>query len=202
MSAISTSRYRSVLPILLVMAALSVSSVGWAAADNGVNLEQFRMAVTVPAVTLIDQQGKAQPLQNVFKDKVVVVDFVFTSCRSVCPIITAVMKRIQQLLAEHLGDSVVLVSISLQPEQDTPEKLAQFSGQFGNSPHWLWLTGTAAEVAQALSAFGINPSAAAETHPPLVFVGRGNDWFKWVGLPDAQQVAQAALALSNQQVTP
>lgn len=188
--------------LLPLIASLSASSVALAATDDIAKLAQFRTAVTVPAVTLLDQQANTQPLQRLFQDKVVVVNFVFTSCRSVCPIITAVMKRIQQLLAEHLGDSVVLVSISLQPEQDTPEKLAQFSGQFGNSPHWLWLTGTAAEVAQALSAFGINPSAAAETHPPLVFVGRGNDWFKWVGLPDAQQVAQAALALSNQQVTP
>lgn len=187
---------------MLLIAALLVSSAALAVTDDMAKLAQFRTTVTVPAVTLLDQQTNVQPLQRLFQDKVVVVNFVFTSCRSVCPIITAVMKRIQQLLAGHLGDSVVLVSISLQPEQDTPEKLAQFSLSLGNLPHWLWLTGATADVAQTLSAFGINPNAAAEAHPPLVFVGRGNDWFKWVGLPDAQQVAQAALALSAQQFAP
>lgn len=193
---------RLLLPLMLLIAALSVSTAVLAATDDIAKLAQFRTAVSVPAVTLLDQQTNAQPLKRLFQDKVVVVNFVFTSCRSVCPIITAVMKRIQQLLAGHLGDSVVLVSISLQPQQDTPEKLAQFSASLGSLPHWLWLTGVAADVAQTLSAFGINPNAAAEAHPPLVFVGRGNDWFKWVGLPDAQQVAQAALALSAQQVAP
>lgn len=195
--------WRSMAVLLLIALALIGPSQSFAA-DPRANLESFRTQVALPAVTLIDQHGQPQPLQELFKDKVVVVDFVFTSCRSVCPIITAVMKRIHQLVKPALGESLLLVSITLTPQQDTPAQLAQFTDKLGDFPHWLWLSGEPTAVAQAIQAFGINPNAAPETHPPLIFIGRENDWFKWVGLPDAEAIAQAALNLlpSKSRVAP
>lgn len=205
MMSISSGRsLRRSMAVLWLMAVALLGPNKSLAAETTANLESFRTQVVLPAVTLIDQHGQPQPLQDLFKDKVVVVDFVFTSCRSVCPIITAVMKRIHQLVKPALGESLLLVSITLTPQQDTPAQLAQFTDKLGDFPHWLWLSGEPTAVAQAIQAFGINPNAAPETHPPLIFIGRENDWFKWVGLPDAKAIAQVALNLlpSKSRVAP
>ncbi|PPD30572.1 MAG: hypothetical protein CTY19_15660 [Methylomonas sp.] len=192
---------RSMAVLWLIAVALVGSSQSFAA-ETPANLETFRTQVALPSVVLVDQFGNSHQLESLFKEHVVVVDFVFTSCRSVCPIITAVMKRVHQVLKNSLGDSLLLVSITLAPQQDSPEQLAQFANKLGNFPHWLWLSGEPPAVGQAIQAFGINPNAAPETHPPLIVVGQGKDWFKWVGLPDAQTIAQAALTMLQKQKNP
>lgn len=161
------------------------------------DLQSFRTSVSVPSVTLTDHNGRKQTLEALFKDNIVVMDFIFTSCRSICPIMTAVMRRIYTLLGDFMGHSVLLVSISVDPSRDTAEKLAEFSAKTGNHPHWLWLTGAPSDIARVLQAFAINPNGTPETHPPVLFVGHGDLWFKWVGLPNAQSVANAVIQLAK-----
>jgi protein SCO1 len=153
--------------------------------------------VVLPGARLIASDGSVFPLSAAqLGERVVVVDFVFTSCRTICPALTAVMSSLQQTLAAELGRDVLLLSISLDPARDAPAVLRAFSRRVGASPSWLWLTGSAAELKRVWSAFGV-PSGRPEEHAPLLLVGRPSNgkWLRWVGIPDAELVADGARAL-------
>lgn len=88
----------------------------------------------------IDQDGKPFSLKDL-KGKVWVADFIFTSCETVCPPMTAHMKQLQEK-ADEAGVNVQFVSFSVDPEVDTPEKLKQFASNFSVSfDNWKFLTG-------------------------------------------------------------
>ena len=80
----------------------------------------------LPDVSLIDQHGAAVSLAS-FKGKPVLIDFIYTSCASTCPMLTAKMAAIAHQLGPALGAGVTIVSISLDPEHDTPAALAKTS---------------------------------------------------------------------------
>lgn len=92
-----------------------------------------------------DQNGQPFALADL-KGKVWVADFVFTSCETVCPPMTAHMAQLQEK-AEKEGVEVEFVSFSVDPEVDTPEKLKQFANQFSDSlDNWHFLTGYSQET--------------------------------------------------------
>lgn len=169
-------------------------SAGAATADE---LAGFQTKVHMPAVTLIDQHERPQSLEILFARHVVVVDVVFTQCRSVCPIMTAIMKRVQALVQAHPEYDIRLLSITRDPARDTPAALQQQAAKFGDPANWLWLTGAQADIDRVLQTLDVDPSAPVEAHPPVIYVGQGDRWYKWVGLPDAAELARAALRLAT-----
>ncbi|AZB44867.1 SCO family protein [Bacillus sp. FJAT-42376] len=87
-----------------------------------------------------DQEGEPFGLSDL-KDKVWIANFIFTSCTTVCPPMTAHMKKLQDM-SESQGVPVEIVSFSVDPSIDQPEKLKQFARQFGSSfENWHFLTG-------------------------------------------------------------
>jgi len=97
----------------------------------------------LPAFTLTDQDGKPFGSANL-QGKVWVASFVFTTCRGPCPIITQKMSQVQSLLA---GTPVQMVSISVDPENDTPPVFKAYARKFGaDETRWHFLTGTRAQV--------------------------------------------------------
>jgi protein SCO1/2 len=110
----------------------------------------------VPGFSLIDQDG--QPFQ--FKPasgKLVLVNFIYTSCPDVCPLLTAKMAVIQRALEAEKNDRYLLLSISTDPKRDTPEKLRTYAAAFKTDfRRWRFLTGTAKELAPVWQAFGVH----------------------------------------------
>jgi protein SCO1/2 len=105
----------------------------------------------VPAFTLTDQDGK--PFGNRDLDgRIWVADFVFTTCPSVCPRMTETMSALQTWLTNRaLGGRVHLVSISVDPARDTPEKLRAYAERFHARPAgWTFLTGPQKTVEDAV----------------------------------------------------
>ena len=90
-----------------------------------------------PDFDLVDQNGNEVNLTQ-FEGKIVVVTFVYTHCPDVCPAITYQMKRLADQLGDDYGESVVFLSITVDPERDTPERLASFSSGYNAS--WQFLT--------------------------------------------------------------
>src|SRR4029077_4857136 len=78
---------------------------------------------------------------DVMKGKILLINFFFTSCDNVCPLATANLVRVRELLGERVGDEIRMVSISLQPEHDTPEVMAAYAKLYGAGPGWMFLTG-------------------------------------------------------------
>ncbi len=78
---------------------------------------------------------------DVMKGKILLINFFFTECDAVCPLMTENLVRVQELLAPRVGTDIFMVSITLQPEHDTPEMLAAYARTYGVGPGWLFLTG-------------------------------------------------------------
>jgi protein SCO1/2 len=101
-----------------------------------------------PNVPLITQDGHVVHFyEDLIKDKVVAINFMFTSCNDVCPAETARLRQVQKELGDRVGQDVFMYSISIDPENDTPEVLKRYSEKFKIGPGWLFLTGKAEDIA-------------------------------------------------------
>jgi protein SCO1/2 len=107
----------------------------------------------LPDVSLIDQHGKTISLASL-KGKPVLIDFIYTSCASTCPVLTAKIAAVARELGPALGANVTIVSITLDPEHDSPAQLAAYAkSQTADNNGWLFLTGKPADIDQVLAAF-------------------------------------------------
>ena len=104
-------------------------------------------------VSLIDQHGQAISLASL-KGKPVLIDFIYTSCASTCPVLTSKIAAVARELGPALGANVTIVSITLDPEHDGPAQLTAYAkSQAVESNSWLFLTGKPADIDQVLAAF-------------------------------------------------
>ena len=104
-----------------------------------------KMRLALPAYELQNQRGERFGSKDL-EGKVYVADFIFTSCPSVCPKLTKTMERIQNR-TKNLGTALQLVSFTVDPENDTPAKMAEFSRRYHVNPtRWSFLTGSLGTV--------------------------------------------------------
>jgi len=100
-----------------------------------------------PNVPLVTHEGKSvQFFDDLIKDKVVLINFVYTSCEDSCPLETARLAVVQRILGDRVGRDVFMYSITVDPETDTPEVLKQYAEKFSIGPGWLFLTGKQADL--------------------------------------------------------
>jgi cytochrome oxidase Cu insertion factor (SCO1/SenC/PrrC family) len=140
-------------------------------------------AIRIPDVTIQDQNGRSLNFyRDLVKGKVVAVNFVFTTCTAICPSLTATFRRVQQELAERKLP-VQLISISVDPTIDTPERLHDFAAKFKAEPGWTFVTGNAADVDGLLQAFGV-AVANKNDHTPMILIGNDESgyWTRAYGL--------------------
>ena len=105
--------------------------------------------------TLTSQDGARVSLRD-FRGKVVAVAFIYTSCTDVCPILTDIMARVQNKLGPAFGPRIAFVSITVDPERDTPDVLKQYAQNFGvNLNGWAFLTGEPAVVREVGRKYGV-----------------------------------------------
>ncbi len=148
-------------------------------------------AVSLPALTLTDQQGRAVDVRSLLSGRWVALNFVFTRCTTICPPMGANFGKLARELGERLGRDVELVSISIDPAVDTPERLRAWREKFWPGEGWTLLTGAKPQVDRLLRAFGV-PAGDPSAHSPLLFVGRGEgaSWQRLYGMtPPAEVVA-------------
>ena len=126
-----------------------------------------------PDVTLIDQTGTAHRfVHDLIEGKIAVVSFVFTGCTTICSPVGANMGALDQMLAGQVGTEVSLVSVTLDPFNDTPAQLARWRSQFDSAPGWRLLTGDPDQVDRVLHAMRQDTADIAQ-----------HDAFLWVGDP-------------------
>jgi len=106
-------------------------------------------------VELINQDGKKVHFySDVLKGKTVIVNAFFTSCTSVCPPMNRNMEKIQEALGDRVGRDVFLVSMTVDPETDTPARMKEYAKKFHAGPGWLFLTGKKENLDWALYKLG------------------------------------------------
>jgi len=109
-----------------------------------------------PNVTLTNQDG--QPMRfydDLIKDKVVAVNFIFTSCQDVCPLETARLREVQQILGDRLGKDIFFISISIDPKRDSPAVLKAYAKQYQAGPGWMFLTGKMEDITLLRTKLGL-----------------------------------------------
>lgn len=128
-------------------------------------------APSIPDVEVLDQEGhKLHFYSDLVRGKTVAINFIFTTCTTICPPLTANFAKVQKNLAEQGESNVRLISVSVDPENDTPERLKKYAELFHARPGWTFVTGRRSELEQIWQAFNIYLSSKQD-HPPTVAVG-------------------------------
>jgi protein SCO1/2 len=133
---------------------------------------------------LITQDGKTVRFYtDVLKGKVVVINCFFATCQGSCPVMSRTFSKLQQMLDERAVKDVVFVSITVDPELDTPERLKKYATTMGARPGWLLLTGTRANVDLIHKKLGQYVEEKAD-HNNIILIGneRTGLWKKAFGL--------------------
>ncbi len=108
-----------------------------------------------PDFVLTAQDGRRLALSEL-RGKVVAVTFIYASCADTCPILTAKMASLQARLGTDFGSKVYFVSITVDPERDTPEVLTRYAQTHGaNTAGWAFVTGTPGEIRAVARGYGI-----------------------------------------------
>jgi protein SCO1/2 len=125
----------------------------------------------VPDVACLDQNGKKLRFHtDLVKGKVVVITFIFTSCTYMCTIIGEGVARLQAALGERVGRDVHLISVSIDPATDTPEKLKAWAARLKAKDGWTLVTGEKAEMDRLLKVLR-GGASGNRTHSPLLLIG-------------------------------
>lgn len=149
--------------------------------------------VAIPDVVVMDQNGnKVHFYSDLIKGKTVAVDFIFTTCTTICPPLTANFAKVQKTLIEQGKTNVHLISVSVDPEGDTPEKMKNYAEMFHAQPGWTFVTGTRTSLEQIWRAFSINASVKQD-HPATVVIGNDatHSWTYASGLASAGKLVTA-----------
>ena len=145
-----------------------------------------------PDVTVQDQNGRSLNFYaDLVKGKTVIINFIFTTCTTICPPLTATFRKVQQELGAHVGRDVNMISISVDPTIDVPERLKDFSAQFKAAPGWTFVTGSRPEIDRLLKALGA-AVADKNDHTPMILVGNDavNYWTRAYGLASASTLVK------------
>lgn len=171
----------------LAMLALSLLVPALAHAQTPWNGEYF------PNAVLTTQDGKKVKFyDDVIRGKILVINFIFTSCGDVCPLDTAQLKRVQELLGDRVGKDIFMYSISVDPENDSPAKLREYMDKFQVGKGWTFLTGTRADVDMIQAKLGVAPAGDRPTeHSTSVFLANEatGQWVKRSPYENPQMLA-------------
>src|SRR5262245_28814933 len=150
--------------------------------------------VTLHDTQLVNSDGQAVRFKSeAIGDRIVIVSFIYTSCTTICPMTSLVFADVQERLFEKLGDrfggDVKLITLTVDPATDTPERLKDYAGNFGRPGGWLWLTGDKPLVNKVLAGLGAYaPDFTRHSGAILVGDARRGDWIRFYGLPNPTDI--------------
>lgn len=149
------------------------------ATDSGARVTRTTVQYSIPAIRLVRDDGVTVSLPEEMNDgRPVVLNFVFTTCGSICPLMSHIFGQFQQRIGKQAGN-VHLMSISTDPEQDTPERLREYAKQFGAGRSWQHYTGTLEASQAAQRAFDVyRGDKMSHTPVTLVRIAPGQPWHR------------------------
>ena len=138
--------------LLLLLLALLMPVVQTASAEE-LKYKRTIENYTMPDVTLVNQDGKRIKFKNlVNSDKPVVVDFIYGTGTTICPVLSAGYVNLQRKLGPNSGN-VHLISISIDPENDTPKVMKEYLKRYRAQPGWDFFTGSRSDIDKVMHAF-------------------------------------------------
>jgi protein SCO1/2 len=152
----------------------------------------------VPDVVLIDADARPVRLRALLATKdPVMLNFIFTTCGAICPVMSQTFSEVPAKLGAQAG-SVRMISISIDPETDTPEKLKAYSKAYGATANWRFLTGRLEDVKAVQLAFN-SYRGDKMSHDPLTLLHAPADkrWVRIDGFASSDSLAAEWLKLSQ-----
>ena len=155
----------------------------------------------IPNVPVVSQDGRSLLFHDdVLKGKVSIISFIYTSCRDICPVVTARLSQLEDKLGDAAGRDYFFVSISIDPTNDTPDKLKEYGKAFGAGPNWLFLTGTVKDIDAIRHRLGERSRALTEhRNEVLLFNDRTGEWERNSAFGDIGVLASAVRAMDPDQ---
>jgi len=170
--------------VLLIISLLTVGQV------NGAQDKQGNVVVKLHDLELQDQTGKRVRFKSdVIADRLVAITFTYTTCTTICPILDSILVNLQRKLGARLGKEVFLITVSIDPVNDTPSRLLAYGKKLKAQPGWSFLTGRKEDMDKVLVGLDMY-SADILNHPPSILIGDGRRgvWKRYYGFPSADKV--------------
>ncbi len=157
-------------------------------------------AVPLSNVRLVNQYGEAVRFyDDLIRDRVVLINFMYTTCTNICPLNTAQMSRLYERMGTRMQGNFAMLSISIDPQTDDPERLHQYWQAFGAKPGWQFLTGDEADIERLrrdLGVYDLDPVVDADKSQHAGIVTIGNDRSgRWMALPIMMDLKQLAMTI-------
>jgi protein SCO1/2 len=187
-------RARTLLAVLGLLAA--------APSQAGVPPGLFRGPL--PDVPLKTQDGReVRFYRDLVQGRAVVVSFMYATCRGTCPVTTERLAAMQRILRKKAGREVLILSLTLDPERDTPQILRAFARTHGAGPGWFFLTGKPEDLEELRRRLGFtdpDPKVDADRTQHANLIAFGNDRTgRWAAVPagiSPEQIAEAVLRVT------
>jgi protein SCO1 len=142
-----------------------------------------RMRQYFPNVPLQTHDGRSVRFyDDLVKGRKVLINFTFTSCTGTCPRTSANLARVQELLGDRIGRDIFIISLSIDPEHDTPAVLKEYAGNFNARPGWTFATGRIEDINNIRRKLGLYDSDDITQHMGLVTFGNESTG-KWGATP-------------------
>lgn len=146
---------------------------------------------------LLTQDGEpVRFFDDLLRGKTVLINFMLTTCRDTCPMVSANLARVQDLLGDKVGRSIHMISLSVDPGRDRPAELKQFADNFGAKPGWYFLTGEPPEIDPLLRRLAAYTTSPLD-HSTILILGNveAGVWTKVFAMAEPTDIARAVLAL-------
>jgi cytochrome oxidase Cu insertion factor (SCO1/SenC/PrrC family) len=160
-------------------------------------------APVIPEAAVVDQDGNRLSFySDLVKGRTVAINFIFTTCTTICPPLTATFRRVQQDLGNRAGRDVSLISISVDPVTDVPARLKSFASRFGRGPGWTFVTGDKAEIDSLLRSLGGYAANKTDHTPSLLIINdRTGYWTRTYGLASPATILKEISNVGGRQST-
>jgi protein SCO1/2 len=180
------SRSPSERAVVILLLALGVGTFEARAAEPLKRAKRSQVELTLPQVDLQRDDGQQVSLAGELGEGPVVLTFIFTKCGTICPVMSQTFAQLQG----KLGEQVRLVSISIDPEYDTPARLAEYGKKVGAGARWHFYSGTTEATRATQRAFEVLRGDKMD-HTPVTFLrgGAGRPWERVDGFASSDELA-------------
>ena len=163
---------RHLLAGITMLAALATAVPQWAEAQSRWSEGYF------PNLPVVTHEGKTLRFyDDLIKGKIVVINFIYTSCQDICPVATARLAQVEEKLGDKVGRDFFFISMTVDPEHDTPERLNEYAKAFGAGPGWFFVTGKPEDIRAINYKLGERSRSLSEHRNEIVLGNEpGSQW--------------------------
>lgn len=151
-----------------------------------------------PDLALLDADGNRTSVAQLLNtDKPVLLTFIYTTCTTICPVLTATFSQVQHNLGDG-ANRVRMISITIDPDQDTPQQLREYAERFQAGPQWQFITGTRDHIVAVQKAFNVYRGSKTNHEPITLLRASGaTSWVRIAGIASAADIVREYDALAS-----